>query len=238
MATPIMGRSQATASQMREFLRSRNPDAPDYSQLYLDIGAKYGVRGDLAFAQSMHETGYWRFTGTVRPYQNNFSGLGAVTSDTRGAMFATPALGIEAQIQHLYGYATNAPLPAGVKVVDPRFDLLQRSGLRGIAPNWEDLSGRWAVPGVGYGESIVRLWQEMLQTPVSEPIPTPPPQVDPVVAQPTQPDPADPLAIGLAEAMRLGLLQGYEDNTLRPDRPLTRAELAVVLKRLAERLGR
>jgi len=221
---------------MREFLRSRNPDAPDYSQLYLDIGAKYGVRGDLAFAQSMHETGYWRFTGTVRPYQNNFSGLGAVTFETRGAMFATPALGIVAQIQHLFGYATTAPLPAGVKVVDPRFDLLQRSGLRGVAPNWEDLNGRWAVPGNGYGENIVRLWQEMLQTPVSEPVPTPP--ADPVVAQPQQPDLSDPLAIGLAEAVRLGLLQGYEDNTLRPDRPLTRAELAVVLKRLAERLGR
>lgn len=61
--TPILGTSEATAGQMRAFVRRVNPGAPDYAQLYLEIGAKYGVRGDLAFAQAIKETGYWRFGG-------------------------------------------------------------------------------------------------------------------------------------------------------------------------------
>ena len=32
-----------------------------------------------------------------------------------------------------------------------------------------------------------------------------------------------------------GLMNGYEDGTFRPDQPLTRAEMAVVLKRLSEK---
>ncbi|WP_157721998.1 S-layer homology domain-containing protein [Tumebacillus avium] len=240
MATPIMGTARATANQMRLFLRRVNSDAPDYSQLYLDIGARYGVRGDLAFAQSIHETGYWQFRGTVRPYQNNFSGLGTVSADVQGATFATPALGIEAQIQHLYGYATRSPLPAGVKVVDPRFAILESAGLRGVAPTWEQLSGRWAVPGTTYGQSIVALWQQILQIQAQpstpSPLPTPP-------VTPAQPDDlftdldealwAEPF---IRQAAELGLIQGYEDNSFRPARELTRAELAVILTQLREKL--
>lgn len=161
--TPIFGKSTATVEQMREYLKQKNPDAPDYAQLYLDIGAKYGIRGDLAFCQSIKETGAWKFGGQVKPDQNNFAGLGATNGGASGASFQTPAEGIEAQIQHLWGYATTDDLPSGTVVVDPRFDLLAQVGKRGSAPNWEDLNGKWAVPGNGYGESIVSMWKEMCE---------------------------------------------------------------------------
>ncbi|TCP52470.1 S-layer family protein [Tumebacillus sp. BK434] len=235
MATPILGTARATVNQMRTFLRRVNSDAPDYSQLYLDIGTRYRVRGDLAFAQSIHETGYWQFRGTVRPYQNNFSGLGTVNPDVQGATFATPALGIEAQIQHLYGYATRAPLPAGVKVVDPRFAILERAGLRGVAPTWEQLNGRWAVPGINYGQSIVELWQQILQMQAPGPLPTPsaPPQPDDIFIDLDEALWAEPF---IRQAAELGLIQGYEDRSFRPNRELTRAELAVILTQLREKL--
>ena len=35
--------------------------------------------------------------------------------------------------------------------------------------------------------------------------------------------------------MEMGLMQGYEDGTFQPDKPVTRAELATILKRLEER---
>ena len=35
--------------------------------------------------------------------------------------------------------------------------------------------------------------------------------------------------------METGLMQGYEDGTFQPDKPVTRAELATVIKRLEER---
>ena len=68
-----------------------------------------------------------------------------------GAIFATPAAGVEAHIQHLYAYACKDPLPAGKTLVDPRFC----TGHPRYRPQWTDLNGRWAVPGAGYGESIL-----------------------------------------------------------------------------------
>jgi N-acetylmuramoyl-L-alanine amidase len=159
--TPIMGKAEATVEQMDAFVRKINPDAPYLAELYMRIGEKEGVRADLAFAQAIKETGYFKFTGIVRKNQNNFAGLGAIGS-TSGATFATPEEGITAHIQHLKAYATTSPLKT--EQVDPRFHLVQR----GSAPYWEDLNGKWAVPGIGYGESIVEIWKEILKTQIEE----------------------------------------------------------------------
>ncbi len=163
MEAKIMGQAQVDAQQLRTLLYRNNPNAPDLVDLYLQIGAKYGVRGDLAFCQAAKETGWWTFTGIVQPWQNNYCGLGAtgvaatgeedlLGSDpscicyeegVHGAIFTTPEDGVEAQIQHLYAYATRQPLPAGTTLVDPRFQKVTR----GIAPRWIDLGGKWAYPG-------------------------------------------------------------------------------------------
>lgn len=209
--TPIMGQSEATAEQMRAFVKSYNPQASDYASLYLEIGNKYGVRGDLAFAQSIKETGYWRFGGSVRSDQNNFAGLGAVNRQTQGAAFNTPREGIEAQIQHLYGYATTKPLPKGTEVVDPRWEILNQAGLRGAAPNWEDLNGKWAVPGEGYGQDIVAIWERILQMPRTT-------------------SPVNWKTDAVKWLSDEGLITSPHDS----DAPVTWAELGVVLRRLTQ----
>lgn len=168
----ILGTSQASQTELLDLMIRNNPDAPrELPELYLRIGAEYGIRGDLAFCQAAKETGWWKFGGLVQPFQNNYCGLSATgaaatgSEDLRGAdptkvcfqegihgaIFDTPATGVEAHIQHLYAYASNKPLPAGKTLLDPRFILVSR----GIAQVWSDLNGRWAVPGVGYGESIM-----------------------------------------------------------------------------------
>jgi hypothetical protein len=205
---PILGQSIATEQQLKDYLKQRNPNAPDYAQLYLDFGSLYGVRGDIAFAQSMLETNFWRFGGSVRPEQNNFSGLGATSQTEGGASFSTPSQGIEAQIQHLYGYATEAPIPAGRIVVDPRFQILETANLRGTAPNWEDLNGKWAVPGTTYGQDIVRLWSHTLTIPVN---------------------PDQWKIDALAWLSSSGLVNSPHD----PDASITWAELGTVLRRMA-----
>ncbi|WP_158289668.1 glucosaminidase domain-containing protein [Paenibacillus flagellatus] len=221
--TPILGASVANAFQMGEYLRRINPAAPNYASLYLEIGASYGVRGDLAFAQSLKETGFWRFGGSVRAEQNNFAGLGATSRTEGGASFATPELGIEAQIQHLYGYATTAPLPGGRPIVDPRFSLLQAAGLRGTAPYWEDLNGKWAVPGTNYGQDIVTLWKNIQAMPASS------------GGGGTTPEPENPDAWkreALDWLVRMQLINSEHD----PDAPVTWAEFGTVLRRLREGL--
>ncbi len=148
--TPIMGDSIATAGQLNALLLSANPQAADYlhlAKIFLEEGEKEGVRGDGAFCQSLIETGYFRFGGDVQPGQHNYAGLGA-TGGVPGLSFADDRTGIQAQIQHLKAYASAVPL-AG-ECVDPRYKYVSK----GCAPAFEQLSGKWAVPGYSGYESL------------------------------------------------------------------------------------
>ena len=144
----IIGRIEVTAEQMASYLISKNPDskpwALEYAKLYIEEGEAEGVRGDGAWIQSCKETGNFKFTGgtAVTFDQNNFCGLGVTKKGMKGNSFATPRLGIRAQIQHLKGYATAEPL--NNLCVDPRYGYISP---KGKAPRFEDLAGKWAVPG-------------------------------------------------------------------------------------------
>lgn len=170
--TEIMGTATATAAQMALFCRSKNaaPQLPACSLeqlavMFLEEGAAEGVRGDVAFAQSLHETGYFKFTGIVTPTQNNYAGIGALNNNKRGeaATFPDPRTGIRAQIQHLKAYASTEPLVNAC--VDPRFSLVTR----GSAPfvEWlgagDNPNGKgWAVPGKGYGGKVVTMLKNII----------------------------------------------------------------------------
>lgn len=175
--TPIMGSSAATAEQLNEHLLSVNPRAAGYLHLaaiFLDEGAKEDVRGDGAFCQALIETGYFRFGGDVQPGQHNFAGLGA-TGGVPGLTFADDRTGIRAQIQHLKAYATTEPLTQAC--VDPRYKYVKK----GCAKTFEQLSGKWAVPGYSgysdlaaaravkdsYGDHIVQLLDRIVKTDVA-----------------------------------------------------------------------
>jgi N-acetylmuramoyl-L-alanine amidase len=154
----IIGKTYLSPEQMNQFVKKRNPDSMDLGIYYTIFGEYYGVRGDLAFAQAMHETNFLRFTGDVKAVQNNFAGLGATGNNAPGASFNTPGEGVLAHIQHLYAYATKNPLPPEYELVDPRFNLVTR----GSAPAWKALNGKWAVPGTNYGESIINIYKTMV----------------------------------------------------------------------------
>ena len=170
--TAIMGKAQTTASQMAAFCLSKNasPQIPsctveELARMFIEEGEAEGVRGDVAFAQSLHETGYFKFGGIVLPSQNNYAGIGALNGNATGqaASFPDPRTGVRAQIQHLKAYASTEALVN--ECVDPRFSLV----VRGVAPYVEWLGaadnpqGRgWAVPGAGYGANIVKLLGQIL----------------------------------------------------------------------------
>ena len=170
--TAIMGKAQATASQMAAFCLSKNasPQLPsctveELARMFIEEGEAEGVRGDVAFAQSLHETGYFKFGGIVLPSQNNYAGIGALNGNAAGqaASFPDPRTGVRAQIQHLKAYASTEALVN--ECVDPRFSLVAR----GVAPYVEWLGaadnpqGRgWAVPGAGYGANIVKLLGQIM----------------------------------------------------------------------------
>ncbi|EKN70174.1 sporulation specific N-acetylmuramoyl-L-alanine amidase [Neobacillus bataviensis LMG 21833] len=158
----ILGPTRLSAEQMNSFVKTVNPDALELGSFYQEFGEYYGIRGDIAFAQALHETNYFRFTGIVRSVQNNYAGIGATGADHPGASFADPKEGVLAQFQHLFAYASTAPLPPQYPLVDPRFQLVER----GSAPKWTDLNGKWAVPGKTYGQSILDLYERMVNSTV------------------------------------------------------------------------
>lgn len=162
----IIGTPMATQQQCVDYLLSINPN-PDISvtpqelvAYYYEEGQREGIRPDVAFAQALKETGFFRYGGTVTPDQNNYCGLGTTSSQVKGAYFGSAQLGVRAQIQHLLAYASTRR-PSGM-VVDPRYSLVRSSYGARTLERWEDLNGRWAVPGYSYGQSIMSIFRAML----------------------------------------------------------------------------
>lgn len=159
MPTPITGAQTLSAEALSKYLLKNNPNPRinctplELATLFIKEGLALNIRGDIAFCQSIHETGWFKYGGQVLPEQNNYAGIGATNNSPvgKGAWFDTPEIGVRAQIQHLFAYATKETIIVS-RIVDPRFNLVTR----GIAPNWEDLNGRWAVPGTTYGQTILK----------------------------------------------------------------------------------
>jgi hypothetical protein len=152
----VQGNSQATAQQLVDWFLARTRSAyratvpvAQLASYFISEGRAQGIRGDVAFCQSVLETGWFIFPdgGQVRPGVNNFAGIGA-TDGSGGATvakFPTAQIGVRAQIQHLYAYASPTASVAGLAypLVDPRFSLVQPPGK---APPWNQMGiGNWAT---------------------------------------------------------------------------------------------
>lgn len=179
--TPIMGKSVATAEQMAAYVLSVNPNPKlslpilQLAKLYLIAGEIEGVRGDLEWARSCHETGNYSFPGTVTPDQKNFCGHGTVSTTEKGSYFLDEFYSAMAQMQHAKAYASSDPL--NYDRVDSRYQFVTL----GCAPTMEETSGRWAVPGYerekysslqeavdaedSYGHKIVKILDKILAMP-------------------------------------------------------------------------
>ena len=159
-ATPILGTNVASVERLYQFIKSKNSSFDrEIAEQFIAVSARYGLRGDIALCQSIIETGWFKYTGgtAVTPDDHNYCGLGVTVLGQKGCQFSTVKEGVTAQIQHLYAYACTKAIPAGETLVDPRFKYVTR----GIAPNWEDLSGRWATAS-DYGTKILNMYKEMM----------------------------------------------------------------------------
>ncbi len=179
--SPILGPNRLTAQQLADFVRASG-QAPnitvsidELAQLYIEESEKVGVRGDVAWAQSILETGTFGFQGSmVEPEDNNFAGIGACDSCTRGFRFADARLGVRAQMQLLRVYVD--PDVTETSLPDPL--LLPRTlrlGFRGEVQSWWDLTGTWAT-AYDYGIRVYDLYQRIVgeTQPIVPPVEPPP----------------------------------------------------------------
>jgi cell wall-associated NlpC family hydrolase len=95
-------------------------DPATFISWWIDHGNAEGVRGDLAFAQSIFETG--AFTNNDSIQYNNFAGIGHPDGAAHGIPFSSPEVGVVADLQLLKEVATGS---ASGPFAEPK-----------VAPNW------------------------------------------------------------------------------------------------------
>lgn len=160
-AMSISGESRYEAETLTAFVRRHNPDFdPEIALRFVEIGRRYGIRGDVALCQAIVETGWFRYTGgtAVTADSHNYCGLGVTTKGKKGEGFATVADGVTAHIQHLYAYCSTKDLPNGEQQLDPRFRMVKR----GCARRWHELNNRWAMNS-RYSSAILSVYASLAE---------------------------------------------------------------------------
>lgn len=173
---PIMGSSDVTVQEMVDYFNASEEEYPaeelseggadsieTFCQMYYDEATAEGVRPEVAFAQTMKETGFLQYGGDASIEQFNFAGLGTTGNGVPGNSYPDVQTGIRAQIQHLKAYATSDSL--NQDCVDDRYEYVKK----GSAPyvQWlgqqENPEGLGWATGDNYGYDIVGMIEDMME---------------------------------------------------------------------------
>lgn len=202
-SSSLSGISRISAQQINEAIWKVNPGGPAVGASYVLWARTYGIDAEIAAAQGCIETGYF-----AKVYGNNPAGL----RGSKGFFkYASLREGIESQIKNLKKYATadNSNWFYTEQV--------RRSGeggtIRGMASLWVDPSDPHG--GDSYAQNICTIVDRFNE----------------------QEAPAHKGVDGhwaehhVEAASTVGVMRGQPDGQLRPDWPITRAELSTVLSR-------
>ena len=172
----IMGESSVTVQDMEDYFNASGEEYPaeelaeggagsieTFCQMYYEEATAEGVKPEVAFAQTMKETGFLQYGGDASIEQFNFAGIGTTGNGVPGNSYPDVRTGIRAQIQHLKAYATADPLEQ--ECVDDRYELVKK----GSAPyvEWlgqqENPQGAGWATGENYGYDIVGMIEDMTE---------------------------------------------------------------------------
>lgn len=160
LEVPLLGLPRLTAADLASWFeagawRSRiATPIEDLAAWFIREGQTEGVRGDIAFAQAVLETGGFANTDSV--LANNYSGIGHYDNVPLGFIFPSPEAGVRAQIQLLKGYAIERP-----DYVNPLVDRRLR-GPAGCCATWGELTTVWATDPT-YGPKVMLLYTSLVE---------------------------------------------------------------------------
>jgi hypothetical protein len=166
----ILGPSTVTLHELRSWWDTTGKGQPsrlgapidDVIALYLNEGDAEGIRGDVAFAQAIHETGHFGSGDTAR---NNFAGIAHYDGTAAGQTFPDVTTGVRAHIQLLKKFAAGNEVEFAHPDVAPEAGHLVRS--------WGELAGTWAT-STDYWSGISAIYDTMLDHAGREVLTTPP----------------------------------------------------------------
>jgi hypothetical protein len=174
-AITVMGDSELTGDQIAAWFNARGVHSQlsgdttigELADLFVEEGAAEHVRGDVAFAQALLETGSF-----AHATDNNYGGIGACDSCNGEIPFPTPRDGVRGQIQMLKNYAdptsraanlANPPSPpiygsdpvSAARAYDSFF-------AKGRVPTWNLMgNGNWAT-AAEYAPKVLGMYFEMV----------------------------------------------------------------------------
>lgn len=154
--TPMMGESTVTLEQAKRWATAKGAHERfiDIADYYWKYGEITGIRPEILYGQAAKETGFGKYTGQVKPEQNNWAGIKiknpVADRPEDHETFATPDDGVRAHFNHITAYLGIEP----VGEPHDRYYVLQTVAWRGTVKNVEQLGGKWA-PDVTYGYNIV-----------------------------------------------------------------------------------
>lgn len=165
----ILSNTNVSSSRLYNLLLDKkiaDDIASEIASAYTVYGKLTGIGNLLPFAQAVHETGWF----TSRRWVDNYNpaGIGATNDGAEGGIWKSPSEGIFAQYTHLLAYTLPENSPDVIKrtlsQLSPRYAVLKRVGMIGIAKCWVDLNGRWAFPGKTYAQKISQIANVLTKT--------------------------------------------------------------------------
>lgn len=170
---PVLGPTVLSGAQLAAWIKAKGyktrieTSIDELANIFVEEGRAEGVRGDLAFAQSVVET-----AGFSASPANNYAGMGWCDSCSNGRRFPTPRDGVSAQIQHLKNYAdptsrasglANPPSPywygSDPSTAARNFDTFFA---KGWAPTWTDMgNGNWAT-AKHYSAAVLKVYADLV----------------------------------------------------------------------------
>jgi hypothetical protein len=171
----VLGDSQLTGEQIAAWFEARGvryrltggTTIRELADLFVEEGKAEHVRGDIAFAQSVLETGSFG-----NAWDNNYGGIGACDSCNGEIGFLTPRDGVRGQIQMLRNYAD--PLSRAANLANPPSPQIYGHDpvaaaaaydsffAKGRVPTWNLMgNGNWAT-STEYAPKVLGIYFEMV----------------------------------------------------------------------------
>lgn len=169
-----------TPGRLLAYINEHNPRLAEkfksVTTEYMRHGEVMNLRWDYAVFQMLVETGFLKYTGDVKPHQNNFAGLGATGGGVRGESFSDVASGVKAHLQHLQMYAgdyVDSPVAERTRKIQD-WKILEKWQRKFSRPiTFSDMGAKWAPGSRGYTRDIAFVGDRFFKGACKRPDPKP-----------------------------------------------------------------
>jgi len=154
--TPIVDGPHISVERAIEWAKTKGADQRfiDVAPFYWQYGEMIGINPEIMYAQAAKETNFGKYTGNVKPEQNNWAGIKIYSPTGDKAedheSFASPEDGVRAHYNHMCAYVGIAPIGEP----HARYNIVKNLAWAGSVKYAEELGTKWA-PDYTYGYSLV-----------------------------------------------------------------------------------